>query len=130
MGFFSQNNLTRPVRLSEMTRTFAFDSLNHKYGLDTLKNYKVYFAIQDKNRNPIGSELSVNSNKMGSITFELTGDFTDLLKVAKNQYYEIYYYGIKVCSEEDNFEDTLILGSGTLGDLNTITVYPKKVEGI
>ena len=60
-------------------------------GLDTLKNYKVYFAIQDKNRNPIGSELSVNSNKMGSITFELTGDFTDLLKVAKNQYYEIYY---------------------------------------
>jgi len=37
MGFFSQNNLTRPVRLSEMTRTFAFDSLNHKYGLDTLK---------------------------------------------------------------------------------------------
>ncbi|MBR4204517.1 MAG: hypothetical protein IKQ92_03480 [Clostridia bacterium] len=37
MTFYSQNGLTRPVRLTEATRRFAYDSLNHKYGLDTRK---------------------------------------------------------------------------------------------
>lgn len=37
MDFYTQNGLTRPVRLCEATRKFAFDSLNRKYGLDTLK---------------------------------------------------------------------------------------------
>ncbi|MBQ6825536.1 MAG: hypothetical protein IJP34_02610 [Clostridia bacterium] len=34
MKFFAVNG-KRPVRLSEETRKFAFDSLNHKYGLET-----------------------------------------------------------------------------------------------
>jgi len=34
MNFFAVNRI-RPVRLSEQTRKFAFDSLNHKYGLET-----------------------------------------------------------------------------------------------
>lgn len=37
MEFYTQNGMTRPVRLSEETRRFAFESLNRKYGLDTLK---------------------------------------------------------------------------------------------
>ena len=37
MTFYSQNGLTRPVRLTEATRRFAYDSLKHKYGLDTRK---------------------------------------------------------------------------------------------
>lgn len=37
MEFFTQNGNERPVRLSEKTRQFAYDSLNRKYGLDTLK---------------------------------------------------------------------------------------------
>lgn len=98
-------------------------------GLETDKNFKVYFAIQDKNRKPIGNELCISSNMQSTVTFNLTGDFTDLLTVNKNSNYEIYYYGIKACYETDNLEDTLILGNSTLGDLNTITVFPKKVEG-
>ena len=35
--FFTQNGLTRPTRLSEKTRLFANESLNHRYGLDTKK---------------------------------------------------------------------------------------------
>ena len=99
-------------------------------GLDTNQNYLVYLAIQDKDRNPVGQELCINSNNLSTVVFELTGDYTDLLKVPKNKPYEIYYYGIKVCVREDNFEDTLILGEGSIGSINSIVVYPKKVEGI
>lgn len=41
MEFYSQNHTKRPVRLSETTRRFAYDSLNRKYGLDTLKTMGV-----------------------------------------------------------------------------------------
>ena len=37
MKFYTQNHQIRPVRLSEATRQFAYDSLHHKYGLDTRK---------------------------------------------------------------------------------------------
>ena len=36
MEFYAQNGKTRPVRLSYETRKFAYESLNRKYGLDTL----------------------------------------------------------------------------------------------
>ena len=36
MEFYTQNGNKRPVRLSDKTRQFAYDSLNRKYGLDTL----------------------------------------------------------------------------------------------
>lgn len=98
-------------------------------GLNTAQNYKVYFAIQDKNRKPIGNELLVNSNKSDSVVFELTGGYTDLMTVQKNENYAVYYYGIKACTD-DGLEDTLLLGESELGELNTIIVFPKKVEGI
>lgn len=41
MKFYTQNENNRPVRLSEQTRQFAYDSLNRKYGLDTLKTMNV-----------------------------------------------------------------------------------------
>lgn len=99
-------------------------------GISQDKNYTVYFAVQDKNRKPIGNELFINSNKSSEVAFFLTGDFTDLLSVEKNENFAIYYYGIKVCDADTGFEDTLISEMGEIGDLNTITVYPKKVEGI
>lgn len=37
MVFYSYKGPDRPVRLSEETRRFAFDSLHHKYGLDTMR---------------------------------------------------------------------------------------------
>ena len=98
-------------------------------GFDTDKNYTVYFAVQDKNRKPIGNELYVNSNKQSVVSFNLTGSFTDLLTVNKNEAYAVYYYGIKVCSQ-DGYEDTVCLGNKDIGEINTIIVYPKKVEGI
>ena len=99
-------------------------------GISTDKNYTVYFAVQDRNRKPIGSELFINSNKSSEVAFYLTGAFTDLLKVEKNESFANYYYGIKVCDADTGFEDTLVTETGEIGDLNVITVYPKKVEGI
>lgn len=99
-------------------------------GLPTDKNYTVYFAIQDENRNPIGGEISVNTNSQDSAVFVLTGALTDLLTVKKGDNTAQYFYGIKLCDADENVEDTLLLGNSIIGDKNTITVYPKKVEGI
>ena len=98
-------------------------------GLNPNKNYTVYFAIQDINRNPVGAELFVSSNNSPDVIFQLTGDYTDLLTVKKNEPCAIYYYGLKICDETTQREDTLIVGSDEIGGINTITVYPKKVEG-
>ncbi len=37
MEFYTPNGLVRPVRLSDKTRRFAYESLGHKYGIDTRK---------------------------------------------------------------------------------------------
>lgn len=98
-------------------------------GLNPNKSYTVYFAVRDKNRNQIGDELSVSNNSNSYVVFKLTGDYTDLFKVKKDEPYAIYYYGLKICDENAQREDTLIIASDEMGSLNTITVYPKKVEG-
>ena len=54
-------------------------------GLNTDKNYRVYFAVQDKNRNTVGNEIMVNSNNSPFVVFQLTGEFTNLLKVDKKE---------------------------------------------
>ena len=41
MEFYTSSGQKRPVRLSEATRKFAKDSLDHKYGLDTLRVHSV-----------------------------------------------------------------------------------------
>ena len=97
-------------------------------GLMTDQNYDVYFAIQDENRKPIGNEISVQSNSQPTVVFELSSNLTDLLKVGQDEETHEYYYGVKTCTK-DGFEDTLTIGNGVMGDRNTITVYPKKVEG-
>ncbi len=99
-------------------------------GLNPNKNFSVYFCIKDKNRKTIGNELVVNSNNQSYVVFRLTGNFTDLLTVKKSEPFAIYYYGIKICDEENQREDTLTIGTSEFGSLNTITVYPKKAEGI
>lgn len=47
MTFYAQNGMQRPIRLSAATRKFAHDSLNRKYGLDTLKTESV--SLDDVN---------------------------------------------------------------------------------
>lgn len=97
-------------------------------GLNTDQNYTVYFAIQDENRRPVGNEVNVKSNMQPTVVFELASQLTDLLKVAEDEETHTYYYGVKTCTAE-GFEDTLSIGGSDMGDKNTITVYPKKVEG-
>lgn len=102
-------------------------------GLPTDRNYQIYFAMQDKDRNPIGTEVMVETFNSPEVVIFVTGDLTDLLFVPEEQKKETYYYGVKACYVDESgtkVEDTLILGDGTIGSLNSMTVYPKKVEGI
>lgn len=97
-------------------------------GLNTDQNYTVYFAIQDENRRPVGNEVNAESNMQPTVVFELASQLTDLLEVAEDEETHTYYYGVKTCTA-GGFEDTLSIGDSDMGDKNTITVYPKKVEG-
>jgi len=99
-------------------------------GIPTDKNYTVYFAIQNEKRQAIGNEIYVSSNNASNVVFSITPSLTNLLTVKANEDYAIYYYGVKLCDNNTNLEDTLQIAGSALGDLNTITVYPKKVEGI
>lgn len=99
-------------------------------GISTDANYVIYFAIQDSKRKPVGSELSVNSNMQDTAVIAITASYTDMLTVEKNKPFETYYYGLKICNSTSGLEDTLVVNDGDIGDLNTITVYPKKVEGL
>lgn len=99
-------------------------------GLPVDQNYKIYFAIQNEERVPIGQEIVVESNRQSTVTIKLVGNYTNLLTVADDVKSAKYYYGVKMCSETDNTEDTLLLGDSVIGGLNTITVFPRKVEGI
>ena len=65
-------------------------------GLNKDKNYTVYFAIQDAQRNLIGEELQVAVTDSDTVTFVLTPEYTDLLVVPQNRPYEIYFYGINI----------------------------------
>lgn len=99
-------------------------------GIPEDQNYKIYFAVQDEERNPIGSEIMVESNFQSTVTIKLVGNYTNLFTVADDLKSQRYYYGVKMCSDTDNTEDTLLLGNSTIGGLNIITVFPRKVEGI
>lgn len=99
-------------------------------GLPTDRNYKLFFAIQDENRKPIGSEIELDTNKQSALLISIIGSLTDLLTVKLGDETATYYYGIKLCYQDDFLEDTLLIGGSKMGNLNTITVYPKKVEGI
>lgn len=96
-------------------------------GIDTNSNYDVYFAIQTRKRQPVASELKVQSNYSDMVTFVLTAEFTDLLTVPKNKEYEIYNYGIKLCTTDS--EDTVLIANNNYGSVNQLIVYPKIVEG-
>ena len=98
-------------------------------GLPTDQYYTCYLAIQDEKRNPIGDEIIENANLKSSVTFEFTSELTDLLTVKKNEETATYNFGVKMC-DKTGAEDKLLIGNSQIGDLNTITVYPKKVEGI
>ena len=98
--------------------------------LPTDENYTLYFAFYDEKRNIIGSEMSVQSKNEDTVSISILSSVTDLLTVDKKEDVTEYYYGLKLCLEDTGYENTLIINDGDIGDLNTVTVYPKKVEGI
>ena len=99
-------------------------------GIPTDQNYKVFFAAQNEAREPVGSEVSVDSLGQNFVVIKLVGNYTRLFTVEEDKKSQKYYYGIKLCSEIDDTEETLLIGNTKRGELNTITVYPQKVEGI
>ena len=99
-------------------------------GIPTDQNYKVFFAAQNDERIPIGNEIMVESYGASSVVIKLEGNYTRQFTVNEDSKSQRYYYGIKICSDTDNTEETLLLGDSAIGGLNTITVYPMKVEGI
>ena len=100
-------------------------------GIDTDENYKVYFSIYDQYGNGVGNEVYVESQHQPTVILEIPSSLTDNLVVDTGiDGTTDYYYGIKVCLEETGFEDTLCIGDSDIGELNIITVHPKKVEGI
>lgn len=98
-------------------------------GLPTDQYYTVFLAIQDENRKPVGSEISVNAGLKSSVALPFLSFLTDSLTVKKTEETATYYFGVKLCSQTGS-EDTLIIGDKQIGENNTITVYPKKVEGL
>lgn len=102
-------------------------------GIPTDQNYQIFFAMQDKERKPIGTEVMVESFNAPEVVIFVSGDLTDLLVVPDEDKKATYYYGIKSCYIDDGgtkIEDTFILGDGNISSINTLNVYPKKVEGI
>jgi len=102
-------------------------------GLPTDKSYTVYFAIKNANRQTVGSELSIEANGLDSVQFAIGASLTDLLTVPNGEESAEYYYGIKICTTDAitniETEETLLLGNLDISEMNTVTVYPKRVEG-
>lgn len=99
-------------------------------GIQTDKNYIFYFAIQDENRKPVGEEISVNTNRASAVTIVIPASLSDLWVVPKGENTATYYYAGKLCDPVTGKEDTVMIDGSDFGDYNTITVYPKKVEGL
>jgi hypothetical protein len=99
-------------------------------GIPTDQNYKVFFAAQNEERVPIGNELEFDSLGQSFVVIKLLGNYTNQFTVDEDKKTQKYYYGVKICSETDQTEQTLALGDNSMDNLNTITVYPRKVEGI
>ena len=96
---------------------------------DSEINYNTYFAIYDEDRNPMINEVqSVILN--GISTFVIPHTETDKLVVPVNDESKDYYFGIKLVNTTNNYEETLQIGTSTYGDLNIITVYPRRVIGL
>lgn len=106
-----------------------------EYTVEGLPNnylYLAYFAVHDDKRNPVGYEIIKEIDQANArVTFPLTPEFTDYLIVKPNEEVATYFFDVKLSYYSDSIqiEDTLILGDKTPEEKNTITVYPKTVEG-
>ena len=95
----------------------------------TDKNYMVFCEIRNRNGQPVGPQLMVESEGSDTVTFYIDDVFSDKLIVPFGRKFEPYSYGIKICDPETYSEDTVNL-LGIIGKACRIIVYPKQAEGI
>lgn len=102
-------------------------------GIPTDKDYKVCLAFSNSKRQ-ILSEIYMQSASNGvnrdTLDFFVSGAVTDNFTVPLSKETETYYYSVKICQTTDQTEDTVALGSNDITTFNTVTVYPKRVEGL
>lgn len=105
------------------TGAFIYDNV------PTDKNYMVFCEIRNRNGQPVGTQLMVESEGSDTVTFYIDDVFSDKLIVPFGRKFEPYSYGIKICDPETYSEDTVNL-LGIVGKACRIIVYPKQAEGI
>lgn len=95
-----------------------------------MHNVKVFFSFYNSKRVIVG-ELS--ATPVGDqVTFFIPASITDKLTVSPGTSTATYFYGIKLCYNDDEnneYEDTLLLGDKNVDEVNKVIVYPKIVEG-
>ena len=101
-------------------------------GVNTDYDWTVYFAVHDKNRRQVGEEQYVQSNYASYVEIFFPKELSDLMTVPNNQKKEVYTYGIKCCRTENGktIENTMHIGAVNYEKTNTITVYPKRAQGV
>ena len=128
MAIFVDNN--------ENIKIYRGDTGNIKtVGLPEGKSVKVSFAISEDETDKIILEKELNTEGAESVIFKLSAEDTELMEVAPEEKYHIYYYGVKL-TQEDGAEDTLIprvifdeQKNPIFQKPNKIYCYPKYVEG-
>lgn len=103
-------------------------------GLPTDKNYSVCLAISDPETNEtIGDELVIGSNFLSSVTFTLSSDFTDQFNVDEENLFSVYQYGLKICSESDEYtlipKVEIVKENPVFKPAPKVIVHKKFVEG-
>lgn len=89
-------------------------------------DWEAYFSVYKGDTRERLFEIETQPDNGVSI-FNVTASNSNLMTVPDGKKTEVYYYGIKRC--KNGFEDTVIIGSKNVGDLNKITVYPLITEG-
>ncbi len=94
----------------------------------TDKNYFVFCQIRNRNGDPVGNQLMVESNYSNIVDFFIDDTLSDLLVVPFGRSFEPYSYSIKICDANTYSEDTVNL-LGIYGQPCRIIVYQKQAEG-
>lgn len=124
------------VDSSENIKIYRGDTGNIKIiGLPKDKNVKVNFAISEDETDKIILEKELDTEGSESVIFKLSAEDTELMEIAPEEKYHIYYYGVKL-TQEDGAEDTLIprvtfdeQKNPIFQKPSKIYCYPKYVEG-
>lgn len=99
-------------------------------GIPDDQDYDVYLSFYNSKR-VIISELSAKAID-GQVTFHIAPSMTDNLTVSSGVSSATYFYGVKLCYEDEDgnvHEDTILIGDKDIGEVNKVLVYPKIVEG-